>query len=205
MEFDDFLRSASLLFVLLNPFLMVVYLIDLIRDLDRGTFAKTLVRAAAVSTIVFALAALAGERLFLDLLQVRYASFLTFGGLVFLVLGVRMATHGPDALRELRGEPEHIAGSIAMPFMIGPGTVNASILAGVRLPAWQAVLAIAAGVGTAVITLIGLKIVHDHVRRAKEQLVERYITFVGRISALLVGSIAVEMLFSGVERWLDTR
>lgn len=32
----------------------------------------------------------------------------------------------------LRGKAEHLAGSVAMPFMIGPGTVNASVIIGTK-------------------------------------------------------------------------
>jgi multiple antibiotic resistance protein len=30
----------------------------------------------------------------------------------------------------MRGAPEHLAGTIAMPFMIGPGTISAAVVTG---------------------------------------------------------------------------
>ncbi len=83
--------------------------------------------------------AVAGDALFARVLQVRFASFLIFGGIVFLVVAIRYMMIGAEAIRGLRGPPEHIAGSVAIPFMIGPGTVSASVLVGSRLPiGWAA-------------------------------------------------------------------
>jgi small neutral amino acid transporter SnatA (MarC family) len=40
--------SATLLLVLLNPFALSVYLLDLIRTLDPGTFLRVAMRAALI-------------------------------------------------------------------------------------------------------------------------------------------------------------
>ena len=202
MPFDDFLGVTALLVVLLNPFLLAVYLVDLVRELDARTFARVLIRASWISFVVFALVALVGERLFRDVLQVRYASFLLFGGLVFLLVGVRMVFSGPGAFEQIRGEPEHIAGSVAMPFLIGPGTVNASVLAGARLPYAGALMAIAVGMAVSIGGLAATKVVLDRVRRRNEALVARYLDVLGRIGSLIVGSIAIDMILTGIELWI---
>ena len=36
----------------------------------------------------------------------------------------------------MRGAPEHLAGTIAMPFMIGPGTISAAVVTGMGVPYW---------------------------------------------------------------------
>lgn len=196
----DFLAAYSLLFVLLNPFLLSIYLLDLIATLDGPTFARVLARGAIISGTAFCFFALTGEWLFKDVFHVRFASFLVFGGLVFLIIGLRFVFVGRQALTELRGgEPEHIAQSIALPFMIGPGTVSASVLAGVNLKAHEAAMAILCAVGSTVAIVIFLKWLHDHVRRRHERLIRRYIDVVGRISALVIGMFAVEMIFRGIE------
>lgn len=130
----NFTSSILLLLLLLNPFLLIIYLIDLVQDLDAGEFRRILVRAGLISSSVFTIFALLGDMIFEDLLQARFASFQIFGGLIFLLIGIQFVFTGPGALRSIRGAPEHVAGSIAMPIMIGPGTVSASILAGSKLP-----------------------------------------------------------------------
>ena len=125
MNATDFVNSAILMLVLLNPLLMSTYLIDVIRELETTLFIRVLVRAFAISGGVFLLFAWTGEVIFIRLLQVRFAAFLVFGGLVFLIIAVRYMIAGANMIDTLRGPPEHLAGSIAMPFMIGPGTVSA--------------------------------------------------------------------------------
>lgn len=197
----QFAESTSLLVVILNPFLMTVYLMDVIRSVEKSTFRRMLARAALISGVVFAAFAVTGDAIFRNVLHVRFASFAIFGGVVFLVIGIRFVLMGPGVIEELRGRSAHVAGSIAMPFMIGPGTVNASVLAGAQLPAWAAVLAVATALTSTVVMVLLLRYIHDHVRERYAELVERYVDVIGRISALVMGTFAVEMILSGIDLW----
>lgn len=193
----QFIESASLLMVLLNPFLMSIYLLDLIETLEDRVFMSTLARGAAIATVVFCAFAAGGDAIFSKLLQVRFASFLIFGGILFLMIGLRFALQGTATLVQLRGAPEHIAGSIAMPFMVGPGTVSASVLAGARLPLPWALLAIGTAMLTIVCGLIVLKVLHTRLKKRNAALLDRYVDVVGRASALLIGTIAIDMILTG--------
>jgi small neutral amino acid transporter SnatA (MarC family) len=161
------------------------------------------VRAFVISGGVFFLFAWVGEAIFTRMLQVRFEAFLIFGGLVFLIIAIRYMINGANVIDTLRGPPEHLAGSIAMPFMIGPGTVSASVLIGARLPILFAALAIIVALVTSCLLLIVFKLLHDWAKERNEALVERYVEIAGRVSALLIGTIAVEMVFRGVESWLQ--
>ncbi|MCA9619733.1 MAG: MarC family protein [Myxococcales bacterium] len=197
----DLLKGALLLFVMLNPFLLSLYLRDLFEDLDAKTFAAVMTRGALIGGAVFAIFAIGGDRIFSDVLSVRFASFQIFGGVVFALIGLRYVFQGPAALRELRGTPEHIAGSIAMPVLIGPGTVSASVMLGARASIAQALVAIAITVTVVVVAVVILKRLYDAVKRRNAALVERYMDFVGRISALVIGTIAVELVLRGIDAW----
>jgi len=199
---DPHATSFLLLFALLNPFLMSIYLIDLITDLGTRVFVRVLARGAAISGVVFTLFAWGGDAIFSQYLQVRFASFQVFGGIVFLLIGVRFVFSGADAMRTVRGQPEHIAGSIAMPFMIGPGTVSASVVIGARLPVLNAAAVILVTLALTVLLVIAIKIAHDYVRERNARIIDRYMEIVGRLSALLIGTIAVEMVFEGLGSWL---
>ncbi len=197
-----FVSSVLLLLMLLNPFLLIIYLIDLIEDLDTREFRRVLIRAGMISGCVFAVFALLGDFIFDDLLQARFASFQIFGGIIFLLIGIQFVFTGPEALRKIRGAPEHIAGSIAMPIMIGPATVSASILIGSRVSAGLAVIGIFGAVALTVATILVLKRLHDFVRPRNGKLIERYIEVMGRITALVVGTFSIEMIMQGVGSWL---
>lgn len=201
VDLEAFIKSVTMLVVLLNPLLMSIYLMDLIQGLEGRVFVSTLVRGSLIATVVFCLFAIAGDSLFRDVFQVRFASFLIFGGLLFVLIGIQFVHRGPEALSNLRGQPEHLAGSIAMPFMVGPGTVSASVLAGARLPVTWSFVAIGLAMVITVVGLLVIKWLHGFVRQRNASLVSRYIDIVGRASALLIGTIAIDMILNGIELW----
>lgn len=198
---NPFLQSATLLLVLLNPFLVMIYTLDLVEKLSAERFRSVMFRAALIAISVFAVFAILGDAIFSTVIQAEFASFQIFGGIVFLLIGLQFVFQGPRAIEVLRGESEHIAGAVAMPVLIGPGTISASILAGQRLPPLAACAAIALGVSVSILMILGLKKIHDHVRPRKEPLVQRYIEITGRITALFVGTVAVEMIMRGLISW----
>ena len=201
----DFGKTVTLLLVLLNPFLMSIYLLDLFQSLDHRTFIRVFARGSIIATGIFCLFAVFGDAIFSDFLQVRFASFLVFGGLLFVIIGLRFAQLGPAALVQLRGQPEHLAGAIAMPFMVGPGTISASVLAGARLPITWAVVAIFTAMAATVVGIALVKWLHGLVRARNARLVDRYVEVIGRASALLVGTVAIDMILNGLDLWLTTR
>jgi multiple antibiotic resistance protein len=199
---EQFIKIFTLLFVLLNPFLMSIYLLDLIRNLTMSQFFHVLVRAALISAAVFIIFSVGGERIFSDVLQVRFAAFLIFGGIIFIVIALRFVFQGSDAIHQMRGPAEYVAGAVAMPFIIGPGTISASVLAGATLSFVEAAVAIVSALAAAVVALLGIKFLHDYVKQRNVKLIDSYVDIVGRISALLIGAIAIEMVLQGLDAWL---
>jgi len=195
-------KHALLLFVLLNPFLLAIYLLNLMRELDLKTFVRVVSTGSFIAAAVFFPFAWVGDRIFTDVLQARFAAFLIFGGIVFLIIGIRFVFEGPHAIEMLSGPPARLASAIAMPFMVGPGTVNAAVLAGSRMQLFSACVAIVGALAATVAILVLLKLLHDWVRGRNASVVERYVSIAGRISALVVGTLAVEMIFQGLEQWL---
>lgn len=200
---SDFLRSSALMLVLLNPFLVVVYLVDVLQKLDFKTFARVLIRAGLISVAVFCCFAVLGDAIFSDIVHAEFASFQIFGGVIFLLIAVQFVFRGPTAIEILRGESEYLAGAIAMPVLIGPGTISASVVIGERHDVLPACLAIVSAVVVSLVIMALLKGMHDYVRPRREPLIQRYIEIAGRITALIVGTISVEMIMQGLKAWAD--
>ncbi|ONG39838.1 hypothetical protein BKE30_08685 [Alkanindiges hydrocarboniclasticus] len=195
---EQFFTSFALFFSLLNPFLMSIYLLGMIRQLSLAQFSKVLVQGALISSVVFLLFSYGGEAIFNRFLHVRFESFQIFGGIIFLIIGVRYVFEGADTLESTRGKPEYLAGSVAMPFMIGPGTISASVVIGSSLSIAGAATVIAATMVLTCSMLILFKYIHDNLKARYARYVDRYIEIVGRLSALLIGTIAVDMIVTGV-------
>lgn len=199
----SFTTSFWLLFVLLNPFIMSVYLLDLVRTLDFRRFASQLSRAALISFVVFVTFAWAGEAIFANVMQVRFFAFQIFGGITFLIIGIRLLGQASPT-RALRSHDQEVAASIAMPYIVGPGTVSASVLAGARLDMARAPLAIGLALSLAVAAILTFKRLHDIVRVRNERLVHRYTEVAGRVTGLFTGSLAIDMILRGFEGWLSS-
>jgi multiple antibiotic resistance protein len=199
----DFLRTTALLFVLLNPFLLIIYLIDVVEKLDQKEFSRVLIRAGMISIVVFCCFALLGDAVFSNIFQADFASFQIFGGVVFLLIGLQFVFRGPKAIEILRGDSQQLAGAIAMPILIGPGTISASVIMGKQQDPLIACIAVVLAIMVSILIMIGLKVLHDYVKPKKEPLIQRYIEIAGRITALFVGTISVQMIMSGIEIWAE--
>lgn len=197
----EFIRCWALLLALLNPFLVIVYLVDMVEKLDRRRFRRILVAAGLIAGAVFCAFAILGDAVFSDIIQAEFASFQIFGGIVILIIGLQFVFRGPGAIEVLRGDSQYLAGAIAMPVLIGPGTISASVLIGKRLDPLAACIAVLAATLTSVLIMLALKFLHDFVRPKRERLVQRYIEVAGRITALYVGTVSLEMIMQGIRAW----
>lgn len=197
----EFFQSVALMLVLLNPFLISLYLVDVLAKLSIRQFTAVLLRAGLIAAMVFCCFAVLGDAIFKQFVQAEFASFQIFGGIIFLLVGIQFVFQGPATLEMLRGESEYLAGAVAMPVLIGPGTISASMIVGKRMDPSIACLAVTLAIAISLITLWVLKVVHDSVRPRNERLVERYVETAGRVMALYVGTVAVEMIMRGLGTW----
>ncbi|MDM1243738.1 MarC family protein [Acinetobacter indicus] len=201
---SESLHAFALFFSLLNPFLMSIYMLGIIRNSEARVFNRALIQGSLISFVVFIIFAKTGEAFFHDVLHVRFESFQIFGGIIFLVIGYRYVFEGADTIGVMRGAPHHLAGTIAMPFMIGPGTISAAVITGIQLSLWQLVLVIFVTLFLTCSLLILMKYAHDHLQHKHSNYIDLYVDIVGRLAALLIGTIAIDMIVTGVSRIMQS-
>lgn len=194
-------KSAALILVLLNPFFLIVYLTDIVEKLNQKDFNRVLLRACIIASLVFCIFAILGDAIFVRFMQVEFASFQIFGGVVFLLIGLQFVFRGPAAVEILQGESKHLVGAIAMPVFIGPGTISASVIIGKRHDPLIACVVVVSMVLFCAVVLALLKWLHDVVKPRREAIVQRYIEITGRVAALVVGTIAIDMIMRGISSW----
>ena len=199
---NEHLKSAILLFTLLNPFLVSVYLVEMVKELRVNQFARILAYAGLVAIIVYVCFAVVGDVIFGEIVQAEFASFQIFGGVILLIIGLQFVFRGPMGMTLLKSKSGYSVGAVAMPVLIGPGTISASLVIGKRHDPLEAIFVIAVAVVTAIMVVIALKLLHDFVLPRNEPLVNKYIEITGRISALYVGTVAVEMIMKGLGVWV---
>ena len=199
----EIVKSATLLLVLLNPFLLIIYLTDIVQKLEQKEFNRVLLRASMIASVVFCLFAILGDAIFVRFMQVEFASFQIFGGVIFLLIGLQFVFRGTAAIEILQGESKHLAGAIAMPVFIGPGTISASVIIGKKHDPILAIIIVVSMVLLCAAVLSLLKLFHDIVIPRKEALIQRYIEIAGRVTALIVGTIAIDMIMRGLNVWVS--
>ena len=199
---SEYIKSAILLFTLLNPFLILVYLVEMVKELALKQFAQIVISAGLVACVAYSCFAILGDAIFGDIVQAEFASFQIFGGLILLLIGLQFVFRGPMSMTMLKGKSGYSVGAVAMPVLIGPGTISASLLIGKRHDQLEAIAIIFAATALAIIVVIALKSLHDFVLPRSEPLVNRYIEITGRISALYVGTVAVNMIMQGLGTWI---
>ena len=199
---SEYIKSAALLFVLLNPFLILVYLIEMVKELRIKPFAQIVIYAGLVAVGIFILFAILGDAIFGDIIQAEFASFQIFGGVILLLIGLQFVFRGPMSMTMLKNKSWYSVGAVAMPVLIGPGTISASLVIGKQHDQLEAIAVIFVAVSLAIIVVIALKSLHDFVLPRSEPLVNKYIEITGRISALYVGTVAIEMIMKGIGTWV---
>lgn len=199
----EILESSAMLLMLLNPFLVILYLIDVVKKQNKMSFSHNIFKAAFWSSIVFVIFALVGDFIFKHLVVVEFESFQIFGGIIFLIVGIQFVLKGTNAIDSLRGDSENVSSSIAMPILIGPGTISVSVLIGKRLSPVNAVISIIATVFISAGTMVLLKFFHDYIKPRKEALIEKYMETAGRIMSLYIGAFSINMIMSGVGGWIE--
>ncbi|MDO4223215.1 MAG: MarC family protein [Acinetobacter sp.] len=192
------IQIFALFFSLLNPFLMSMYMIGMIRNTDAKIFNKALIQGSLISLVVFVLFAWGGESIFNHYLKVRFEAFQIFGGIIFLVIGYRYVFEGAETIGAMRGAPEHLASTIAMPYIIGPGTISAAVVTGVTLPIVEGAVVIGITLLLSCLLLILMKFLHDNLVEKYSKYVDRYVDIMGRLASLLIGTIAVNMIITGI-------
>lgn len=190
---------------ILNPFALCLYLAGVMDDLESRVFVRVLFWASLISLVVFWIFAVVGERLLLDFLGVRPEALRIFGGVIFFVVAYNYVTKGFRATELLRGSLEELPSAIALPFMIGAGTITQAILLGKKQGPYLSVFILFLGLFVCFSIVIAFKLVRDHLKKAREKVFERYVNILSRINGLLIGAISTEMVVSGIRKlWLQT-
>ncbi len=193
-----FYESLVSFLAILNPFALCLYLEGVMEKLERKGFIRILGSACVFALVVFWLFAYGGEPFLRRVLRVRPEALRVFGGLIFLIVGYNYAVKGFRTVELLRGSLEELPAAIAMPLMIGAGTITQAILIGKANPTWEWLLVLLLGVAATFGIVVAFKVIRDHVRTRKEALFDRYVAMLARINGLVIGAISINMIVSGL-------
>jgi len=167
-------------------------------ELSSNQFIKVLARACIISLTVFWIFGLTGESLLIGVLNVRPEAMRVFGGAIFFVVGYNYMVKGGRAVGILRGSLEELPSAIAVPFMIGAGTITQAILVGKNCSAIGTIGVLFVGVLLSFFVVLAFKFLKDRIAGDRERVFERYVNILTRLNGLLIGAISTEMIVSGI-------
>ena len=190
---------------ILNPFALCLYLTAVMDDLESRAFFRVLLRASVISLVVFWVFALVGEPLLVTVLDLRTESLRIFGGIIFFIIGYNYVMRGYKAAEVLRGTLEDLPSAIALPYMIGAGTITQAILVGKKHSVQISMFILLLGIAVAFVLVVGFKVLRDHMTKRNKPVFNRYVNILSRINGLLIGAISTQMVVSGVRALWDSR
>lgn len=198
MNSDDFnmlLRTANILFFVLNPLGILPVFVSLLKDHDSRGYRNIVLRETGVALAVLVFFLVFGDRI-LQAMRISMSSLGIAGGIILFMISVKMVFGSPQVPENRDREPFIVP--LAVPLFAGPGAITTtilmrgdsmhSLLAGLAalLPAW--------GVA-ALILLSG--------RKLASALGNKGIDAVESLMGFLLAAISTGMLVDGIKASFD--
>lgn len=185
----DLAKAIIALFIIVDPLGNIPIFIGLTQKLDDKQKSKVFNTATIVGIILLLIFALAGQEIFM-LFGLSIYSFEIAGGILLLIISIRILISG--SLHENVESPESLgAVPIAMPLLVGPGAITATIF---NLQAYGIVITILSVLIVLAITWVILRFIGK---------IYRFLGTAGslviaRVMALIIAGIAVQYIISGI-------
>ena len=189
------LSAAVLLFFVMDPLGNVPLFLSALRHVDPRRSRRIIVRELLVALAVM-IAFLFAGRFLLELLRVSPAALTAAGGVILLLIALRMIfpTH-EFTLREVREEPFVVP--LAVPYAAGPSVLATELLLmsqePERWPVWLAAVGLA-WLASAIILYASSDL--------RKVLGDRGLTALERLMGMVLVIVAVEMLMQGIAQYL---
>lgn len=184
---------------LLNPFALFIYLQPVMAGLSKKSFAKVFLQASGISLLIYCLFAFSGNFLFEKILQIKFESFRIFGGLVISAIALMVILTGKHALIHIKEDLDDLASEIALPYMVGAGTISLSIMIGNTLSTLAGFLVLFIVVSLNYVGVLLLKSIRDCLPPKFRIAFDKCLGILLRLSAFLIGAIGLNMIITGIQ------
>jgi len=186
--------------VMLNPFALFLYLCPVMKELTRKDFMKVLLKATIISYIIYLIFVLTGDILFNQIFRINFSAFRIFGGIIIFSYAYYYIVKGQKALIKLRGSLDDLASEIALPFMVGAGTISIAILMGNELSIMKNMMILPLILVINYLIIISLMLLRHHIFNQELKIAfDKSMGILLRISGFFVGAIGINMITKGIK------
>lgn len=191
-----FFSALILLLLVLDPLGSLPIFISVLRRIPHERRKAVALREATIAFAVL-MAFMLGGQVFLQVMHLSERSLEVAGGVILLLIAIRMIFGGTSDLAADDGTgAEPFVFPLAVPLMAGPSAMATVLLLASRQPErlwhWAAALTVAMAVCT--VTLLMAE-------RLRQLLGNAVVTAMEKLMGLVLTAIAVEMLLAGVKRY----
>lgn len=191
----SFASALVLLLLVLDPFGSLPIFISVLGGVDPARRTRVALREVAIAFAVLLAFMVAGQG-FLQLMRLSERSLEVAGGVILLIIAMRMIFVGGDSLYPIDGEREPFIFPLAVPLLAGPSAMATVLLLASRQPErmleWVGALTAAMAVCGAVL------LAADRLRRL---LGASMVAAIEKLMGLVLTAIATEMILAGLKRY----
>ncbi len=185
---------------MMNPFALFLYLNPVMKELKNEDFLFVLTKASIISYAIILFFILTGDLIFNYLFQIEFNSFRIFGGIVIFSFAYFYIVQGKKALIQLRGNLDDLAAEIAMPFMVGAGTISLAIIAAEDNTVMINMIILPLILIINFLIIISLKTIRDHIMQKQLRVAfDKTMGILLRITGFFVGAIGIDMALTGIK------
>ncbi len=186
------------LLVMLNPFAMFLYLKPVMEELDNKKFSWVLWKASLISFFIFTFFLVSGSFLFKNIFQTNFESFRIFGGIVLFSFSYIFIVGGRKALFQLKEDLDDLASEIALPFMVGAGTISIIILMAHELKFFEGFVSLTIVLGGNFFVITSLKNIKEKINTKKFRVAfDKNMEILLRLNGFFLGAIGINMIVTG--------
>jgi multiple antibiotic resistance protein len=195
------IKELVALIVMINPFALFLYLQPIMQELDHKTFVKVLFKASLISFFVLIFFVFSGDFLFDSVFQINIEAFRIFGGIIIFSFAYFFIIKGEKAMIKLKGDLDDLASEIALPFMVGAGSISITIFAvDERGKMFSSIIVLCAIVFIFLIILVA-KYIRDSIAHKKYRVAfDKNMDLLLRLNGFFVGAIGINMILTGITK-----
>lgn len=191
-----FVSALVLLLLVLDPFGSLPIFISVLKAVAPERRWKVALREVSIAFAVLAVFMVAGQG-FLQLMRLSERSLEVAGGVILLIIAMRMVFHGGGEVYASAGDGrEPFIFPLAVPLLAGPSAMATVLLLASRQPdnlwTWMGALTAAMVVSGTVLLLAD---------RLRKLLGGSMVAAIEKLMGLVLTAIAVEMILAGLKRY----
>ncbi|MBT4376422.1 MarC family protein [archaeon] len=191
-------------FVMINPFALFLYLEPIRKDIGFRKYLYVLFKATSISLVVYFLFVLFGNFLFDKVFQIHFESFRIFGGIIIFAFAYLFIVGGKKAMIQLRGSLDDLASDIALPFIVGAGTISITLLMVYGHGRPMAFLGVIIALLANFLFIVSLGLFRKKLTQEKFKVAfDKNMGVLLRIMGFFSGAIGVNMVITGIQNLIS--